>query len=179
MRQISVDRSKAKVRGKRRRMQSLEQWADSFAGYFSTEFSAKKYWNWKLPVLDSLVSPPTTRGRIQRQVASLLIRAATHLADAKPDSCRHTLVTALKTFPSMFGSELCVFFDRECFSSFFDRDSKYERLVPTSSPICFELPVPRRFDVSGYDFTAIDDDPDDPFVFTAQWWSIREAQSVP
>lgn len=61
MRRISINRPKEKVRGIKRRLRVLDKWADSFEGYFPSEYAHEKYWNWKLPVLDRLVGPPTTQ----------------------------------------------------------------------------------------------------------------------
>ena len=112
-RRINVSRGDRypKIRGIKRRLKALDRWANSFIDYFPAEHARSKYWNYKIPVLDILVSPPKTTRKIQSRCASSLITAANHLLEGRPAELADTKITALITYPDMFGSELCIFFD--------------------------------------------------------------------
>jgi hypothetical protein len=132
MRRISVHRPDAKVRNPAGQVRALRHWAESFAGYFPVEHAAQRYMNWKIPVLDRLVRPPTTTPAIQAQCAQCLIDAAAHVALAKPADMAHARTVAIIDLPDMFGSEVCVFFDEPYFQSFADRTSEWQRWTPLS-----------------------------------------------
>ena len=130
MRRISVHRPTAKVRNPGRRLRALRHWAESFAGRFPVKHAGQRYMNWKIPVLDRLVRPPTTTPAIQAQCAQCLIDAAAHIVRAKPVGLADTRVVAVIDLPDMFGSEVCVFFDERYFQTFTDRTSDYQRWTP-------------------------------------------------
>ena len=176
MRRISINRPRAKVRGVERRLRALDKWADSFEGYFPSEYSQEKYWNWKLPVLDRLVEPPTTNHEIQACCAQALLRAAKHLFEAKPEGYDQAVVSALITYPDMFSSEICVFFDRGYFDSFFDRNSEWQSLsaIPDrklSNSLSLEVPSP--FIQSGYLYRTKDEWEGEVTTYEGEWWSFH------
>jgi len=165
------------VRGAKRRLRALDRWADSFEGYFPVEDADEKYWHWKLPVLDRLVKPPTTTKEIQSHCAKAILRAVIHLSNAKPPQFKSAIVTALITYPEMFGSELCIFFDSDYFESFYDRDNDWQSVKPMKSGslakhLGFE--VPDTFIEVGYIHQAKDDWEGETKVFKEEWWSYRE-----
>lgn len=177
MRRISINRPKERVRGIRRRLRALDKWADSFSGYFPTEYSRGKYWNCKLPVLDRLVGPPTTTREIQARCARAILKAAEHILAAKPDDHRGAVVTALMTYPQMFGSELCVFFDRSYYKSFFERNTEWQSLTPIhhrsmSTSLGFE--TPKQFGERGFIHRTTDDWDEEVTTSEEEWWSFYE-----
>ncbi|MEL6927743.1 MAG: DUF3916 domain-containing protein [Cyanobacteria bacterium J06600_6] len=128
-RQINVTKRQGKIRGIKRRLQALDRWADSFKDCFPIEHADQKYWNYKIPVFDILVRPPRTTRKIQAHCAQALIKAASNLLEARPLKLSSAKVTVLITYPDMFGSEVCIFFDLDYFDSFFYRQSEYETLT--------------------------------------------------
>ena len=175
MRRISVKRPKAKVRGVERRMRALDKWADSFDGYFPSEYSQERYWNWKLPVLDRLVEPPTTSDEIQSRCAQAILRAAKNLLEARPKEYDQAVVSALITYPDMFSSEICIFFDREYFDSFFDRNSEWQSLSPIPDrklSKLLSLEVPSPFIQSGYLYQIKDEWEGEVTTYEGEWWSF-------
>ncbi|MHA7000258.1 DUF3916 domain-containing protein [Aeromonas schubertii] len=175
MRRISVNRPKEKVRGIKRRLRALDNWADSFEGCFPSEYADEKYCNWKIPVLDRLVGPPTTTNEIQAHCAQAILRAVKHLFEARPDEYNYAIVSALITYPQMFGSEVCIFFDKEYYDSFYDRNSEWQSLTPIenrklSSVLNFDVPNP--IIQKGYVHRTKDEWEGEITTYEEEWWSF-------
>ncbi|MDH3596811.1 MAG: DUF3916 domain-containing protein [Rhodospirillales bacterium] len=130
MRRISLHEPNAKVRNPARHLRALRRWTEGFAGTFPVEHAARRYVNWKIPVLDRLVRPPTTTPAIQRDCAQCLIDAAAHIARARPTELAQARSVAIIDLPDLFGSEVCVFFDEAYFESFTARDSERQQWTP-------------------------------------------------
>jgi hypothetical protein len=130
VRRISIHRPNAKVRNPARHLRALRRWAEGFDGTFPVEHAARRYMNWKIPVLDRLVRPPTTTSAIQRECAQCLIDAAAHIAQAKPIELAQARSVAIIDLPDLFGSEVCIFFDEAYFASFTDRTSEGQQWTP-------------------------------------------------
>lgn len=176
MRRISINRPKEKVRGVKRRLRNLDKWADSFEGYFPSEHASERYWNWKLPVLDRLVGPPATSSEIQAHCAQAILRAATHLLEARPKEYSHAVVSALITHPQMFGSEICIFFDEDYFESFYNRNNEWQTLTPINDKdiaktLSFDVPYP--FVQSGYVYRIKDEWEGDITTYEEEWWRFH------
>ncbi|MEM7590006.1 MAG: DUF3916 domain-containing protein [Cyanobacteria bacterium P01_A01_bin.83] len=177
-RQISVSRRYSKIRGVKRRLNALDSWAKSFEGYFPPENKNLKYWNRKIPVLDILVSPPKTTKKIQARCLNSLIQAANHLLDARPSKMTFAKVTVLITYPDMFGSEICIFFDPNYFDSFFDIESQDQSLclLTGKQSLADQLGVnlPEIYEEVGFEFKSNDNGLNGLTDYIEQWWSIRE-----
>ncbi|MEM9506849.1 MAG: DUF3916 domain-containing protein [Cyanobacteria bacterium P01_E01_bin.35] len=127
-RQINISQRHPKIRGIKRRLNALDYWSHSFQGYFPSDVKNSEYWNWKIPVLDILVNPPKTTRKIQARCLNSLIQAANYLIEARPLELSFARVTLLITYPGMFSSEICIFFDPNYFDSFFNRTNDYQSL---------------------------------------------------
>ncbi len=177
MRKLSINRPKEKVRGVKRRLVAIDAWADSFEGYFPSEYKNESYWNYKIPVLDRLVNPPTTSSAIQRHCVLAMFRAMKHLSDAQPDACKDAVITALIKHPYMFGSELCIFFDREYYQSFYGRNNVHQSVncisegVELSNRLNFV--VPKILKEKGYIHRFTDDLEGEWKQYEEEWWSYQ------
>ena len=110
--------SEKKLRGVKRRLRALQQWADSFQGYFPTDLPpTERYWNWKIPVQANLVMGRYTTPEIQAQCAQSLIDACQHLMQNKTGAAKNWRVTAVICLPDFFTSEICIFKDESYFDS--------------------------------------------------------------
>ena len=116
-RRISLHRHKAKVRGISRRLRALENWATEFSDL--EPYCSGKYVNYKIPVLDRMVRPPTATDEIYSRVTSAVVAGAEHLSVSE-FSKKHSYfrVAALICLPDMFSSEVCVFYDEEYYLRF-------------------------------------------------------------
>jgi hypothetical protein len=128
MRQLSVNRYKAKVRGVERRLRALDRWVEDFAD-IEPYHEGRRYFNYRIPVLDRLVSPPTTTKEIQKRATTSLLKAATHL---QKSSLRKALpyyrVAVLLVLPRMFYSEVTVFYSEDYYNSFCYSENLLPRL---------------------------------------------------
>lgn len=161
MRQISVHRPHAKVRGIPRRLRELAAWADAFEGFYPDHGEAG-YLNWKIPVLDRMVEGRTALPEIRRLCFLEMIRAAEHLIAARPPNVV-SRVTVLISCPDWFGTEICIFPEHPYRSNFFERDRVWEkwRSIPDATPMSERLRIdlPVGFDEMGYStWYAADDD---------------------
>lgn len=122
MRRLSFYRHKAKVRNPARHLRALRAWAESARGKYPSRIE-DKYLNWKIPVLDRLVEPPTAKPEWQAHALESLLIAARHFAEAKPEAEQgRSWVAVLVCLPNMWSSEVTVFFDREYYESFLRGD---------------------------------------------------------
>ena len=108
MRRIAF--SNKKVRGVPRRLKALARWANSFEGFFPGDLAqAARYYNFKIPVLATMVEGKQATDAIRRQCAQHLINACQHLIDARPDGAPDCKVVASISLPDMFSSEVCIY----------------------------------------------------------------------
>ncbi len=119
MRRLSVHRPTAKVRNPDRHLRRLRAWAESAVGYYPARPEGGDYLNWKIPVLDRLVDPPTARREWQVEAVAGLLLAAGHYMAAKPASEQgRSWVAVLITLPNLWFSELAIFFDPMSYEPF-------------------------------------------------------------
>jgi hypothetical protein len=75
----------------------------------------------------------------------------------------------------MFSSEICIFFDREYFDSFFDRNSEWQSLSPIPNrklSKLLSLEVPSPFIQSGYLYQIKDEWEGEVTTYEGEWWSF-------
>jgi uncharacterized protein DUF3916 len=174
MRQYSFQRPKEKLRGKKRRLNELDTWANSFQHTFPIPHD-NQFINWKIPVVDRLVTGPQTNVQIQRHCVSALLCAATHLITSKPaelkESCRIAVLLAL---PDLFSSEVTVFFDKEYYAGFYN----YDQPLPASDSFTKKLGLvlPKGFKEIGTLLETEDEDEDTGKTtkFTEERWTLGE-----
>ncbi len=174
MRRRSFNRPKEKLRGISRRLNALDKWADSFQNYFPSEYSGEKYWNWKIPILDRMVDRPTTTKELQQYCANALLKAASYIETSKPKELESAIVTVLLTYPDMFDSEICVFFNTDYFDSFYEREGEEQNVKRISNGSLAEtisLSIPKGFEEVGYQHTLREEWEGEVSVFVEEWWS--------
>ncbi len=170
MRQISIGRYKAKVRGLKRRLKAMDRWVDSFEGY-EPPHEGHLYYNHKISVLDRLVEPPITTYRLQRHAINALLKVAMHLRQSPlRQRIPYYQVAVLVTWPYMFGSEVTVFYDPDYYSRFWNLVENQSELNSLSRR--FRLELPEGFEESGVEVTYADDE-DFPPV-TIERWTLGE-----
>lgn len=140
MRQISIHRPYAKVRGIKRRLKSLDTWAHHFK-HVTPYHDGERYCNYRLPVLDRLVNPPTTTKKIQSIVLSRLLVAACHLEKSPlKDQLPYYKVAVLVILPFIFHSEVTVFYSKEYYQTFHYSVNVLPQEERPSSIYNFDLP---------------------------------------
>lgn len=153
MRRRSFYRPNEKLRGIKRRLKALENWANDFKGYFPEADKESNYINWKLPVLDRMVEGRAAKPNLKSQCIQELINAASHLISAKPEGS-DARVTVLVDWPDIFSSEICVFVNEEHFQQFFNRNNDYQVWTPKKDNANlkdkFNLNIPETMGIKEY-----------------------------
>ncbi len=176
MRRRSFNRPKEKLRGIKRRLNALDKWADSFEGYFPIDQQYEKHWNCKIPVLDRLVNLPTSNKIIQGHCVKAMFRAMFLLNQAKPAKLIDAKVTVLLTYPSLFESELCIFFDEDYFKNFYSRDNEDLSLSPlVNQSLMDELGVnlPKSIKETGFHCIINDEWDGENHQTIQEWWRYQ------
>lgn len=104
-----------KLRGVKRRLRALEKWSAGFDGAFPADIAEERYYNFKIPVLRSLVEGKWTTPAIQAECAQRLIDACRRLMSSKPAAAAPYHVVATVCIPDMFTSEVCIYTDEGYF----------------------------------------------------------------
>ena len=176
MRRISPARPKEKLRGAKRRVESLKRWVNSTRNYFPQPHKEMLYWNKKIPILDRLVNPPTTSTKIQEECANLLLRAANNIIEAKPKNDSSSIVSVILSLPDMHSSEICVFFDPGYIKQMLYRDARFEKislLNRTLPDTKLNLLVPSSLTNKGLLFQDLSFDES----YEAEWWMFYEKKA--
>jgi hypothetical protein len=124
----------------------------------------QRYWNWKIPVIDSLVQGPQARVEVQALCVQQLLEAARHLAEAADHSHGYYRVACLLVWPWLHQSEVTVFYDRDYYLSFL---GQHNALAPLRLSDTLALALPDGFIEHGH--PVIDDEGE-----TQHWWCIAE-----
>lgn len=172
MRRLSIHRPRAKVRNPGRHLRALRAWAESAKGKYPSR-TEDKYVNWKIPVLDRLVEPPTTKPEWQSQALESLLIAACHFVEAKPEAEKdRSWVAVLVRFPNMWASEVTVFFDQKYYESFLGSD---ESMAHRS--LCNEMALvvpPCMTEVGSMASWEEEDDQGRVSLYSEECWTIGE-----
>jgi len=130
---MSFNRPKEKVRGAERRLKALEKWASEYEGYFPSEWSNERYVEFKIPALDRLINPPTTKTEYQVRAMNALLRAVNYLNDAKPKEYKETPINLIFTWPGLWSSRIIIFFDKAYHEGFYYKDDEWQKRLPIES----------------------------------------------
>jgi hypothetical protein len=112
------------------------------------------YWHMHLPVDQAFIDSKKTPPWVRRRCIQSLVDATERLRSLAPKSEGPVRVVACVSLPDLWDSQIIVFFGHEYFSTFFDRDSQYQRWKPLreSRSISREwnLEVPDGFQAKGF-----------------------------
>ncbi|MEW6459501.1 MULTISPECIES: DUF3916 domain-containing protein [Pseudomonas] len=167
-----------KPRGVARRLKALDHWAACFEDNFPQSIPAgERYWNWKIPVLFSLVEGRHTNPQIQARCAQALINACQHLMRSKPPEAENWRVTAVICLPDFFTSEVCLYLDEDYFQAHTRASvSEYgnsRHLAPLSLSKAWSLQLADGCGELGTEIDYLDEDqPNGRFI--AQRWYFGE-----
>ena len=143
MRRISFTRPNEKVRGAKRRLKEIDDWADSYDEFIPMEWCSEQYIDLKLPTLDRLVNPPTTKPEWQEHAIKAMFRALEKLNASKPKELSSVPIDLILTWPNLSESTITIFFDKDYHSSFYEKDEEWQKRKPlkiTNNEIPFQLP---------------------------------------
>lgn len=143
MRQISFDRPKAKVRGSKRRLKALDEWSESFDEFIPEEWCDEKYVDFRIPVLDRLLDPPTTTPEWQKRVLAAFFRALQGLHKSCPEKYKDVPVDLIIHWPDLSSTSIILFFDKNYHEDFYERDGEWQKRIPEkieAKDIPFDIP---------------------------------------
>lgn len=112
---------KRKLRNPERHLRALKLWQNTAHLNFLEGIhphDIDQYWNIKLPVYAKLCNPPHTTPAIQRACVEALTGVAQNIRAHRIVDRSYRLAILLET-PSMFSSEVTLFFDAEYLQSFY------------------------------------------------------------
>ncbi|AXF25343.1 DUF3916 domain-containing protein [Burkholderia pyrrocinia] len=166
-----------KLRGIPRRLRAVRQWPEKLSNCIPADVwnSNELYWNWKIPVLSSLVRGRYATVATRRTCAQGLIDASAFLLARKPTASRSARVTCAISLPDMFASEVCVYLDEDYFSAHVDDGASIfgERNLIRGRKLSSEwmLHVPPGMSELGIAIKDLDDD-GRPFMY--ECWYFGE-----
>lgn len=178
---------KRKLKNPARHLRSLKRWQETVHLNFIGDFhpnSDDRYWNIRLPVYSKLCDPPHTKPEYQRACLEALLVAAQNIRAHVQLDRKYRLAILFAT-PSMFQSEVTLFFDMNYLESFYpskkfgtteDDDYKITSEEPqVDQYTSIGLDVPAEFEfLGGYRLIEIDKDPEGPFCYDYNQWIIVE-----
>lgn len=162
-RQIQIDfrRSQRKVRGKQRRCRALARRLSECTSEFPASHDERGYWHLHLPVAQGFIDAPRIPLRVRRECIQLVLDACCRLCSRRPPTVFARVVAAIST-PSLFGSQLIVFYSPPYFDSFFNRRGPEQQWIslPAARSLAreWELTLPNGFMERGFHEHIHDED---------------------
>jgi len=128
MRRLDLHPSK-KLRNPGRHLRALARWPGRIVDQLPTpeQCADTRFWNFKVPVFSKLVDPPHATPETQRACLGVILAAAEAVETSKrrPPNCR---VACLVSPPSLFQSEVTLFFDDDYFRTFLPPEDRSRSL---------------------------------------------------
>jgi hypothetical protein len=112
-----------KLRNPDRHLRALARWPERLVAQLPTagQCAGERFWNFRVPVYSKLVDPPHAILQTQRACLAAILAAAEAVekSERRPPDCR---IACLVSTPSMFQSEVTLFFDEDYFQTFLPRE---------------------------------------------------------
>lgn len=112
-----------KLRNPERHLRALARWPSRIVEHLPSpeQCAGERFWNFKVPVYSKLVDPPHATAVTQRACIATILAAAEAVerSESRPANCR---VACLVSTPSLFQSEVTLFFDDDYFRTFLPRE---------------------------------------------------------
>ncbi len=178
-----------------RELETLQKWPERERGSYAKALAAHKnaehkFWNFKIGCAGHLIDDRSGSVDYRRDGLIALMKCFSIIESEQVEPPQSS-IAALISWPNMFSSEICVFFDSEYESRFtpkfyksrqraapeteFDETATFN--LPGPSPFeILDVDLPRGFDVGGYKVTLSYDDNTN---FTDELWSVmRSSQTL-
>ena len=121
-------RPEKKLRNAQRHLRQLALWPDWIVRGlpFPEQHVGERFWNFKIPVFAKVSDPPHATLETQRACVAAIFAAAraVEMSDRRPRDCR---VACLVGTPSLFQSEVTLFFDADYFQTFLPPEDEGKR----------------------------------------------------
>ncbi len=150
--------TKKRFRGLKRHIRYFENSMNNLEKMQVERWDGYSYWNHKISIFEKLLSHNL---KTTKYILNLYLESAykCYLNNKQNDQ----IFTLIISYPGIFASEVCVFFDEGYFQSFQTRNDEYQKWEKQSSGIMelFNLNVPEGCNVINYKETITDED----FIF--------------
>lgn len=113
--------NKKKQRGQRRKLERLIRYLEDSTKNFP--IPEDKYVHWHMPCAESFIDSIKTSRKIKTRAMQCMIDCTHHLYTIKPDTIEFCRVVCMIAYPYLWASQIIVFFNKEYFDNFFDRNS--------------------------------------------------------
>lgn len=159
---------------KKKLIQLVNRIVKNTSKFPSEDIKGCGYWHMHLPVAEKFIDSKKTAKFIRKTCIQTLIDRAYHLSKLKPPNKMPVRVVASINLPSLFASQIIVFFGDNYFSSFFDRNSKEQswKFIKQQKSLLdeWDLNLPDGFIEKGYYEEIHDED----FDYSGELWFIGE-----
>ena len=172
---IYTDKSyRKKIRGKSRKFKDMEARLIEYTSKFPEIDLKHGYWHLHIPTSKVFLDSYKTPVSLRRKFIKLMIERVEFLINNKVQADIPVRVVACISLPSLWDSQIIVFFCDDYYNRFFDRNTDYQRWIPLSKErdICKEwnLSVVSPMEIKGYKEVINDDD----FSYEGELWFIGE-----
>lgn len=184
MRRLNLHCTK-KLRGLKRRMRALQQWASSFEGHFPLPDAAGNNWYTKLPVYEGMVDGPRALFGIRRAVIGVLLDVCQSLRQAKPPAFAQSRVVACVTLPDLFSASVDVFYSDDAFATFITRPGMHGKWegqswtpLPASRSLQSEWHLPTSLPERGYHVGIHEVWDDEEYSYSSEIWLVGDVECL-
>lgn len=164
-----------KIRGQKRKVNDLKKQLERLGDFFPDEsFVHDSYYHYHFPCSQGLLDSKNSSSKIRKTAMQLLIDSAVRLRKARPDNLADKKIVVSINLPYLWDSQVIVFYNKEYYQSFFDRDSSEQKWIEikesTSIIDKYKLRIPGDFKVKGY----LEEINDIDYQYSGQIWFIGE-----
>jgi hypothetical protein len=165
---------KRKVRGQNRKCKLMRFHIFNETEEFPQESEVHpKFWHLHLPVAQRFIDSLSTPNKLRKYCMKILIERTIHLLKKKPKQGFFKVVSAI-SLPDLFDSQIVVFFQKEYWDNFFNRNSDFQKWIPLPSKrsLLKEINLNPPFQIfeKGYKETITDED----FEHNGEIWFIGD-----
>ncbi|MPM60133.1 hypothetical protein SDC9_106980 [bioreactor metagenome] len=166
---------KKKVRGQKRKLSNLKRRFESLSEFFPDDsYVNDKYYHFHFPGAQNLVDSKNSTSKLRKTCIQLMIDSAYNLYKKRPESNVNNRIVCAIDLPFIWDSQVIIFYDKDYFKDFFNRDTDDQRWteIKSNSSIIdlFGLKCPDGFLVKGF----IEEIEDEDYKFKGQIWFIGE-----
>lgn len=151
---------KKKVRGLKRKCNSLIERLIKQTEKFPNEYSEEKFWHLHVPVNRTFANSKNTPKKVRKLLIQTLINRSEYLSNLKPTGDKFCKVVCVICTQELSRSQIIIFFDQEYFASFFNRNNEEQvwTLQKTNeSKIKIVFNIPLKFNIKRYSEIITDD----------------------
>lgn len=172
---VHPDKSyKKKIRGQHRKFDAMQKRLINFTSIFPEPNYQEGYWHLHLPTSQAFIDSCKTPASLRRECIQLIIDRVQYLINIKLQINIPIRVVAAINLPSLWDSQIIVFYGDEYYKNFFDRNNEYQKWIPFSIERDirreWQLKVPSSMNIKGYREEIYDED----YCYIGELWFIGE-----